>query len=158
MRQLFSSGGQSVGASALGSVFPMDIQGWFPLGLAGLISLQSKGLLQHHSLKASVLWHLAFLIVLLSHLYVTAGETTVWTIQTFVSKVVSLLFNTLSWFVIAFLPRSKCLFNFMSAVTVCSDFGAQENKICHRLHFFTFYLPWSDGNGFYDLRFLNVEF
>ena len=103
-----TSGGQSIGASALVSVFPMDIQGWFPLGLAGLI-LQSRGLLQRHNSKASVLWHSAFFMVLLPHLYMTVGETIVWTKQTFVGKVMSLLFNTLSRFVIAFLPRSKCL-------------------------------------------------
>ena len=50
--------------------------------------------------------------------------------QTFVSKVMSLLFNTLSSFIIAFLPRSKCL-NFMATVTIQSDFGAQENKVAH---------------------------
>ena len=54
----------------------------------------------------------------------------------FVGKVTSLLFNMLS----RFLPRSKRL-NFMAAVTICSDFGAQENKICHCFHFFPFYLP-----------------
>ena len=63
------------------------------------------------------------------------------TVQTSVSKVMSLLFNMLSRFVIAFLPRSKLSFNFMAAVTNCSDFGAQENKICHCFHFFLFYLP-----------------
>ena len=51
-------------------------------------------------------------------------------------------FNALSRFVIAFLPRSKCLFNFMAAFTVCSDFGAQENKICCCFLFFPIYLPW----------------
>ena len=61
----------------------------------------------------------------LSHLYMTNGKTIALTIQTFISKVMSLLFNILSRFVIAFLPRSKCL-NFMAAVTTCSDFGAQE--------------------------------
>ena len=79
------------------------------------------------------------------------------TIWTFVSKVKSLLFNMLSRFVIAFLPRSKHL-NFMAAVTVHSDFGAQENKTCHSFHFFSIYLPWSDGIGCHDLSFLNVEF
>ena len=63
--QIFASGGQSIGASASASVFPMNIQGWFPLGLTGLISLQSKGLsrvlLQHHSSKASIVWHSDFL-------------------------------------------------------------------------------------------------
>ena len=62
------------------------------------------------------------------------------TVQTSVSKVMSLLFNMLSRFVIAFLPRSKLSFNFMAAVTNCSYFGAQENKICHCFHFFLFYL------------------
>ena len=78
-------------------------------------------------------------------------------IQTFVSKVMSLLLNTLSRFVIAFLPRSKCL-NFITAVTIHSDFGAQEKRICHWFHFLPFYLPQSDGTGCHDLSFFNVEF
>ena len=61
------------------------------------------------------------------------------TIQVFVSRVISLLFNPLSRFVIAFLPRSKRLL-ISAAVTVHSDLGAQENKICHCFHFFPFYL------------------
>ena len=97
--QLFPSGGQSTGASALASVLPMNIQDWFPLGLTGLISLQSKGLfkslLQHHSLKASVLWCLAFFIVQLSYPYMATGKTIALTRWTFVGKVMSLLFNTL---------------------------------------------------------------
>ena len=64
-----------------------------------------------------------FFMVQLSHPYMTAGKTTALTVWTFVSKVISLLFNMLSRFLIAFLPRSKCL-NFMVAVTICSDFGA----------------------------------
>ena len=68
-----------------------------------------KSLLQHHSSKASILWCSAFFMVQLSHLYMTAGKTIAVTIQTFVSKVMSLLFNVLSRLVIAFLPRSKCL-------------------------------------------------
>ena len=70
MSQFFASGGPSIGASA--SVLPMNIQDWFPLGLTGLISLQSKGLsnlLQHRSLKASVLPAFSFLIIM--HLDVT---------------------------------------------------------------------------------------
>ena len=70
MSQLFASGGQSVGVSVSASVLPMNIQDWFPLGLTGWISMQSKGLkslLQHHSSKASGLWHSAFFIVQLSH-------------------------------------------------------------------------------------------
>ena len=46
----------------------------------------------------------------------------------------------------------------MATVTICSDFGAQDNKICHCFHFFPFYLPWSDGTGCHDLSFLNAEF
>ena len=68
-----------------------------------------KSLLQHHSSKVSVLWHSAFFTVQLSHPYMTTGKTKALTLQTFVSKVMSLLFNMLSSFVMAFLPRSKCL-------------------------------------------------
>ena len=106
--RLFISDGQSIGASALASVLPMNSQGWFPLGLAGLI-LQSRGLLQRHNSKASVLWHSAFFIVQLSHPYMTTGKTIALTRRTFVVKVMSLLFNMLSRLVITFLPRIKRL-------------------------------------------------
>jgi len=68
-----------------------------------------KSLLQHHSSKASILWRSAFFIVQLSHPYMTTGKTIALTRQTFVGKVMALLFNKLSKFVIAFLPRSKRL-------------------------------------------------
>ena len=68
-----------------------------------------KSLLQHHTSKASILWHSAFFIVHLSHPYMTTGKTIALTSPTFVSKVMSLLFNMLSRFVIAFFLRSKCL-------------------------------------------------
>ena len=68
-----------------------------------------KGLLQHHSLKASILWCSAFFVVQLSHLYMTTGKTIALTIWTFTGKVISLLFNMLSRFVTAFLPKSKYL-------------------------------------------------
>ena len=83
--------------------FRMD---WLDL-LAGQGTL--KSLLQHHSSKASILWCSAFFIIQLSHLYMTTGETIALTRQTFVGKVMSLLFNMLSRFVIAFLPRSKLI-------------------------------------------------
>ena len=70
----------------------------------------------------------------------------------------SLLFNMLSRFVIAFPSKVQASFNFMAVVTVCSDFGAQENKICHFFHFSPFYLPWSNGTWCHDLSFLNAEF
>ena len=109
---VLASGGQSTGASALSSCLPMSVQGWFPLGLTGWISLQSKGLLsllQYHSSKASVFLCSVFFMVQLSHTYMTTGKTIVLTKQTFVGKVLCLLFNMLSRFVIAFLPRSKRL-------------------------------------------------
>ena len=68
-----------------------------------------KSLLQHHSSKASILWHAAFFIAQLSHSYMTTGKTIALTRQTFVGKVMSLLFNMLSRLVITFLPRSKHL-------------------------------------------------
>ena len=79
---------------------------WFDL-LA--VQMTLKSLLQHHSSKASILWHLAFFIVQLSHPYMTTGKTIALTIWTFVGKVMSLLFNMLSRLFIAFLPRNKCL-------------------------------------------------
>ena len=69
----------------------------------------SQNLLQHHSSKASILWHPAFFMVQLSHLYMTAGKTIALTMQTFFGKALSLLFNMLSKFVIALLPKSKHL-------------------------------------------------
>ena len=92
--QLFTSGDQSIGASASVSVLPMNIQGWFPLGLTGLISaLQEplKSLLQHHSSKASILRHSVFFIVQLLSPYMTIGKTIALTRQTFEGKVMSLL-------------------------------------------------------------------
>ena len=86
-----------------------------------------KSLLQHHSSNASILWRSAFFTVQLSHPYMTTGKTIALTRWTFVSKVMSLLLNMLSRLVITFLPRSKRL-NFMAAVTICSDFGAQKIK------------------------------
>ena len=93
--------------------------------------------------KASILRCSAFFIVQLSHPHMTSRKTIALTRQTFVGKVVSLLFNTLSRFVIAcsFSSKDQASFNFMAAVTICSDFGTQENKICHCFHFFPTYLP-----------------
>ena len=83
----------------------------FRMDWLDLLAVQGtlKSLLQHHSSKASILQCSAFFIVQLSHPYMTTGKTIALTIQTFVSKVMSLLFNMLSRLVIAFLPRSKCL-------------------------------------------------
>ena len=111
--QFFPSGGQSTRASEV-SVLPMNIQDWFPLGLTVLTSLQSKGFsrvfsnttvqkYQFFSTQSS-LWSNQ-----LSHPYITTGKTIALTRRTFVSKVTSLLFNTLSRIITAFPPRNKHL-------------------------------------------------
>ena len=98
--------------------------------------LKSKGLsslLQHHNSKTSILGPSAIFIVHLSHPYMTTGKTIALTRPTFVGKTSSLFFNTLSRY--HNLPsKEQVSFIFMAAVTVCSDFGAQENKICHCFH------------------------
>ena len=86
--------------------------------------LAVQGTLQHHSSKASILRYSAFFTVQFSHPYLTTGKTTALTRQTFVGKVMSLLFNMLSRLVITFLPRSKC--QQMPEITICSDFGAPQ--------------------------------
>ena len=83
----------------------------FRMDWLDLLAVQGtvKSLFQHHSSKASVLWHSAFFTVQLSHPYMTTGKTIALTRQTFVGKVMSLLFNMLSRLIITFLPSSKCL-------------------------------------------------
>ena len=113
----------------------------FTMDWLDLLAIQGtlKSLLQHHNSKASILQCLAFFLVQLSHPYMTTGKTIALTRWTFVGKVMSLLFNMLSRLIITFLPRSKCL-NFMAAITICSDFGAQKNKVSHCFHCFPIYL------------------
>ena len=101
-----------------------------------------KSLLQHHSSKSSILLCSAFFIVQLSHPYLTTGKTIALTRRNFVHKVLSLLFNMLSKLVYihSFSSKEHVSFNFMAAVTICSNFGAQENKVCHYFHCFPIYL------------------
>ena len=95
-----------------------------------------KSLLQHHSWKASILWCSAFLRVQLSHPYMTTEKTITLTIQTFVGKMMSPLFNILFRFVIAFLPRSKCLFiSWLQSPSTVILKPKKTNKICHYFHF-----------------------
>ena len=136
MSWLFASGGQSIGAIASAWVLPGLISfriDWFDLAVQRTL----KSLLQHHNSKTSILQHSTFFITQLSHLYMATGKTIALTIWTMVSsKVLSLLFHVLSRFLIALLLRSKqTSFNFMVAVAIHSDFGAQDNKVCHCLHF-----------------------
>ena len=155
-----------------------------------------KSILQHHSSKASILWCSAFFMVQLSHPYMTIGKTIVLTRQTFVGKVMSLLFNMLSRLVIAFLPRSKrhLLISWLqspSAVILepkkirSVSVSIVSSSICHEVmglvnsgswwwtgrpgvlrfmrsqrvgHNWASELNWTDGTGWHDLSFLNVEF
>ena len=125
MSQLFILSGRGIRASASASVLPMNIQGWLSKGshrridCFDLLAVQGalKSLLQHHNSKASVLQHSTFFMVQLSHLYVTTGKTIAFTIWNFVSKVMSLLFNMLSSFVIAFLPWHKIFFQGLSSMS-----------------------------------------
>ena len=110
--QLFAPGGQSIGASASASVLPMNIQGWFPLGLTVLVSLLSKGLLR--DFFSTTVQGISFSVLSLPygpHPYTTTWKNHSFDFcqQTFVGKVISLHFNMLSRFVTAFFPRSKCL-------------------------------------------------
>ena len=115
-----------------------------------------KSVLQHHSSKASGRWHSSFFIIQLSHPYMTTGKTIALTRRTFVDKVMSLLFNMLSRLVITFLPRSKCLL--ISWLQSPPAVILEPRKIVsHCFHCFPIYLPWSDGTGCHDLKFLNVE-
>ena len=112
MSWLFPSGGQSIGTSASASILPMNIQSWFPLGLTGLISLQSKGFSRVFS-NTTVRKHQFFStqpsLWSNSHPHMTTRKTITLNRWTFSGNIMSLLFNMLSRLVIAFLPRSKCL-------------------------------------------------
>ena len=113
MSQLFASSGQSIGASA-SAVSPSNEHSGlisFRIDWFDLLTVQGtlKSLLQHHSSKATILQLSAFFMVQLSYPYMTTGKIIALTMWTFVGKVMSLFFNMLSRFVIAFLPRSKCL-------------------------------------------------
>ena len=88
MSRLFTSDDQNTGASASALVLPMNIQGWFPLRVTGLITDLIFSLLQHHSSKASILWQSALFKVQLSQPFMTQWETIALTLQTFVSRVV----------------------------------------------------------------------
>ena len=117
-----------------------------------------KSLLQHHSSKASILWHSAFFILQLSHPYTTTGKTITLTGWTFVGKVMSLLFNMLFRLVKTFLPRSnRLLISWLQSLSAVI-LEPKKAKLSHCFHCFPIYLPCSDGTECHDLRFLNVEF
>ena len=129
----------------------------FRMNCLDLLAVQGtlKSLLQHQNSKASILRHPAFFIVQLAHPYTTTGKIIALTRQTFVGKVMSLLFNMLSRLVLTFIPRSKCLsiswLQSPSAVIL-------EPQDSHSFHCFPTYLPWSYGTRCHDFSFLNVDF
>ena len=126
--------------------FRMD---WFDLlAVQGTL----KSLLQHHSSKASILWHSAFFILQLSHPYMTTGKTIALTRWTFVGKVMSLFFNMPSRLVITILPRSKRLL--ISWLQSPSAVILEPKKIkSDTVSSFPIYFPWNDGIGWHDLSF-----
>ena len=139
MSHIFVSGNQNIGISASASVLPM------------------KSLLQHHSSKASILWHSAFFTVQFSHPYMITGKTIALTRLTLVGKVMSLLFNMLSRLVITFIPRSKHLLISWLQLPSTVILEPPKIKVWHCFHCFPIYLPWSDGTRCHNLCFLNVE-
>ena len=147
--------------SALVSVLPMNIQNWFPLGWTVWISLQSKGLSRVFSnttvQKNQIFSTQLFLIVQLSHPYMTTGKTIALNRQISVGKVIFLLFNILSRLVIPFLPRSQHLLILWLRSPSAVILKPPKNKVWHCFHCFPIYFPWSDGTGCHDLHFLNVE-
>ena len=126
---------------------------WFDLAVQGTL----KSLLQHYSLKAWILQCSAFFMVQVSHPYMTTRRSVALTRWTFVGKAMSLLFNMLSRFCHSFPSKEQVSFNFMAAVPIHSDLGAQQNKICLCFHF----LPICHevmGPDAMILIFLNAEF
>ena len=164
MSQFFTSCGQSIGVAALVSVLPVTFRiDFLQDGLVGSPCSPrdyqaTQGILQRHSSKASIPWHSAFIIVQLSHLYITTGKSIALTRRTFVGKVMSLLFNMLSRLVMTFLPRSKGLLISWLQSPSSVILEPSKNKISHYFHCFPINLPGSDGTRFHDLSFLNVDF
>ena len=115
----------------------------FRMDWVDLLAVQGtlKSLLQQHSSKASIFQCSAFCIVQLSHPYMTTGKTIALTRQTFVGKVMSLLFNMLSRLVITFLPRSKRLLMSWLQSPSAVILEPRKNKISHCFHCFSIYLP-----------------
>ena len=151
LSQFFMSGIQNIGASTSASVLPKNIQDWFPLGLTGLISLKFKGLSRVFS-NTIVQRHQFFSVQLSlwynSHIHTWLEKTIALTRWTFVGKVISLFFNMLFRFVIAFLPRSKHLSiswkHSPSAVILQIQKYIKKKKKCLSLFPHLFAMKWWD--------------
>ena len=136
MSQFFESGGQNTRASISALVLPMNVQGWFPLGLTGLISLWSKELSRVFS-STTVRKHQFFVAQpsLWSNSHICPWlleEPKLWLYGPFWQNDTS----AFKYVCYSFPSKEQASFNSMAAVTVCSHFGAQDNKICHCFHFF----------------------
>ena len=164
MSQLFTSGGHSTGVSALALVLAMNIQGWFSLGLTGLIYLLSKELSRVFS-SITVRKHKFFGTQPSSwsgcHIHTWLLEKPqLWLYSPFPAKW-CLCFIILCLGFYSFSSREQVSSKLMAAVTVHSDFGDLESKKIKSVtvfHVFHFYLPWNDGPRCHDLSFMNVEF
>ena len=153
-----ASGGQIIETSASASVLPMNIQGWFPLGLTGWISLLSKGLprvfssitVRKHKVFGAQpsLWSNSLICTWLLE------KTQLWLYRLLSAKWYLYFFNLLSRLCHSFPSKEQAPFNFMPTVIIHSDLGAQENKICHCFHFSPSYL--SQRDYFYDSIILDV--
>ena len=146
MGWLLALSDQSIGASA--SVFPMNIQGWS--SCCPRDSQESSPAPQFKSISSSERSRFYGPALSSVHDY---WKNQLGLMQTFVGKVMSLLFNTLSRFVIAFLPRSRCLLisGLQSPSAVILE--PKKIKMCYCFHFFTIYFPWSDGTRCHGLHF-----
>ena len=133
----------------------------FRMDWLDLLAVQGtlKSILQHYSLKASILRHSAFFIVQLSQPYMTTGKTIALTRLTFIGKVMSLLFNMLSRLVITFLPRSKrLLISWLQSPSAVILEPQKIKSATVSFHCFPIYFPWSDGTRYHDLSFHHYEY
>ena len=153
--QLFASDDQNTGVSTWASVLPTSVQGWSPLRLTCLI-LQPKGL---SGVFSSTIVRRHQFFGALTSLWSSShnctwplGRPKPWLYRPFWQSNVSAFQHTL-WVCHSFPAKKQAFSDFMAVVTIFSDFRAQEEKICHSLHFRPLYLPWSDGAGCHDLFF-----
>ena len=125
----------------------------FRINWFDLLAVQGtlKSLLQRHSSKVSVLQWSAFFMVQLSHPYLITEKTIASSVKWYLCFLICCLGLSLSF-------QERVSFNFMAAVTIGSDFGAQHHKVCHCFHFLPHLLAMNDGTRCHDLSFLNVEF
>ena len=156
---LFSSDGQNTGASASASVLLVTIQGWYPLRLTGLISLLSKGLSGFFS-STTVQRH-QFFDVLPCYGPALTIVHDLWEHRSLEYMALCQQSNVSAFQHIVYIchcfpAKKRSSSDFMAAVNICSDFGAQEKEICHNFHLFPFCLPWSNGTGCHDLSFFNI--